>query len=90
MSSAICIYHFDGTSKQEEVKAVVIFNYATWYQFKDYFSTLGSRDDESSSIHRIVEVALLCYFDFKTKKETAGLGTARNRFPEQAAAARAC
>ena len=50
---------------------------------------MGSRDDESSSIiNRIVEVALLCYFDFKTKKKTAGFGNAKNRSPEQAAAAR--
>ena len=84
----IAYLNFDGTNKKDEVKAIAIFNYSTWYQFRDYFATLGYLQAESTSINRIVETALFWYSNTKTRRKTTKFGNAKNRSTEQATAAR--
>ena len=87
-SRDITYLNFDGHNKDKEVLAITIFNYSTWYQYRDYFKTLGRPNDLNKSINRLANAALLEYLRLTAPRKAKGYGNANNRTKEQAAAAK--
>ena len=83
----IAYLNFDGKDKIPEIMAIAIFNYSTWYQYRDYFRKLGRANDTQKTINRIASAALLEHLCISTPKKVKGYGNANNRTKEQAEAA---
>jgi ribonuclease HI/exonuclease III len=87
-SRDIAYLNFDGENKVKEVIAIAIFNYSTWYQYWDYFKTLGRSNATVSTVNRIASAATLSHLCNTSAKKSKGFGNASTRTKEQATAAK--